>query len=130
MLMKTLLSISVLCIAVSSFAQINQKTIELRKHYPKTLDYRLKIDPARLTFQNNFFADNNISRSISIISTEYTPKPSTESIKKAFSYYNGLNKTPDYSGFLLTGYSLFTKQNVMSSMPQESIRFFPANAKD
>jgi hypothetical protein len=128
--MKTLLSIFTLCIAVSSFAQINQKTIELRKHYPKTPDYRLKIDAAPITFQHNFVADNQIKQSVSIVSMENTPKPSTQSIKKAFSYYNSVNKTQDYSGFLLTGYSIFTKQNIMGGMPQESIRFFPADAKD
>jgi hypothetical protein len=30
----------------------------------------------------------------------------------------------------MTGYSIFTKQNVSGSVPQESIRFFPANVKD
>lgn len=128
--MKNSLSIIILCIAMSAQAQINQKTLELRKHYSKMPAYQLKVNSASMTFKNTYLYKGKTPEITSIVSTEGMPKPSTHSIEKAFNYYNSLKKPQDYSGFLLTGYSIFTKQNVISNTPQESIRFFPANVKD
>lgn len=128
--MKNSLSIFILCITVSAHAQINQKTLELRKHYSKMPAYELKMNSKSITFHNTFLYEGKSPILTSIVSTEGTPKPSTHSIEKAFNYYNSIKKTQDYSGFLLTGYSIFTKQNVIGNVPQESIRFFPANVKD
>jgi hypothetical protein len=128
--MKNSLSILILCFAVSANAQINAKTLALHKHYSQMPSYQLKLNSVPLSFQNNFRLQQAISPIIPIVSNEAAPKPSTHSIQKAFAYYNSLKKPQDYSGFLLTGYSIFTKQNVIGNVPQESIRFFPANTKD
>lgn len=58
------------------------------------------------------------------------PQPSTQSIKKAFTYYNSLKKPVDLSGVLVVGYSLLSNQQFMIyNKPEETVKFFPTDQK-
>ena len=127
--MKILLSIAIVSASLTAAAQINQKTLELRKNYPKMSAFYPK-QKANFSVPIQFSYPEKSPAEISIVSTEDYPRPSTQSIEKAFNYYNGLKKN-DYSAFVNLGYALITNQRYMlNSPPQESIRFFPGNTKD
>lgn len=126
--MKILLSISILTASLTTTAQINQKTIELRRNFPQMSAFYPKQNAGN--FRISFSSPEKSPADVSIVSTERYPKPSTQSIQKAFDYYNGLKKN-DYSAFVTMGYELLNRQqNVIVNTSQESIRFFPGNVKD
>jgi hypothetical protein len=128
-LMKISLSIAILSISVS-YGQINQKTIELRKHYGHPSTFQVKtLQPflSPTTYISYHIADKASTN----LATVRQSKPSTFSIQKAFDYYNNQKKQPDLSGFVMMGHSAFSKQPFSyNSQPAESLRFFPANGKD
>lgn len=127
--MKILLSIAFLSASLTAAAQINQKTLELRKNYPKMSAFYPKQN-AKFSVPIQFSYREKSPAEISIVSTSAYPKPSTQSIEKAFNYYNSLKKN-DYSAFVSLGYALMTNQRyIINNTPQESIRFFPGNTKD
>lgn len=128
--MKTSLSVLTICIAIAANAQINQKTIALRKQYTKSSTFNLREYQVPESLQYSFLYKQETPAVASLIATEL-PKPSTTSIKKAFTYYNSMKKPIDLSGVLVMGYSVLNKQQfVISNVPEETVRFFPANARD
>lgn len=82
-----------------------------------------------MNFKRSFIYHGYDVAGTSILSTGLHAKPSMHSIEKAFDYYNSLKK-PDYSGFVMMGYSMISNKTLINNAPQESIRFFPANSKD
>ncbi len=132
--MKILLSIAFLFSTTSASAQINQKTIEIRRQHTKLASYYPKQNATfvPMIFYSNAVSKNTSLASLNVVSSNAFPKPSTYSIEKAFDYYNSSKKKgPDYSGFLIMGYALLNKQQfIISNTPEETVRFFPANIKD
>jgi hypothetical protein len=127
--MKIALSITILSISVC-YGQINPKTIELRKRYAHESTLQLKT-PQLFPVNGTSIHNKNQEHIFTKLSLEIDDKPSTHSIQKAFNYYNTQRKQPDLSGFIMMGYSAFTKQPYsINSQPAESLRFFPANVKD
>jgi hypothetical protein len=115
---------------ISAFGQVNQKTLDLTKQYRGIASFQLKEIKPKFNFERNFIHQANESPGSNILSTELFPKPSTHSIQKAFNYYNSLKKPVDYSGFLMMGYSTISNKALITNVPQESVRFFPANIND
>ncbi|HEY0652462.1 MAG TPA: hypothetical protein VGD65_05000 [Chryseosolibacter sp.] len=128
--MKTSLSIILLCSAICAQAQINQKTIELRKSYTKNSTYRLREHQIPASLQNSFLYKEKNPEIHRHVSRASMPQPSTQSIKKAFTYYNSLKKPVDLSGVLVVGYSLLSNQQFMIyNKPEETVKFFPTDQK-
>jgi hypothetical protein len=128
--MKTLLSILIFAATATASAQINQKTVTLRKQYPLTPSFQFEQLPMQMDFEKNFASGQNKIPTINILSTERFPKPSTNSIQKAFNYYNSLKKPVDFSGFIMMGYSMMSNQPILNTAPTEGLRFSPGNVKN
>lgn len=129
-LMKIFLSSIIVALCTTSFAQINQRTANLRKQYSELQPFQLKVEPLQMSFNRNLIQYKFETTESPMLSTELRAKPSMHSIEKAFNYYNSLKKPADYSGFVMMGYSMITNKALINNTPQESIRFFPANSKD
>lgn len=128
--MKTSLSIILLCSSICVQAQINQRTIELRKSYTKSSTYLLREHHIPVSLQNSILYKEKNPAIHSQVSRAVMPQPSTQSIKRAFTYYNSLKKPIDLSGVLVVGYSLLSNQQFMIyNSPQEPVKFLPADQK-